>query len=341
MALGILIGGILEVAIHLPFVLRAGYRFWFTGLRRAMKDPGVKRVLALIVPTVVGMAAYQLNDLVSTALAGNAGEGVVSSLQYSLRLQELILGIFAVSIGTVLLPDLAEHAKSGDWDIYNARLIQAMNIIALITVPITLFSLARGENLIRLLFKTRSFNEDSVALTLGAFRFHIPGLYFIALNRILAPAFYAQSDTKSPTLAGIISFASNMALAALLVGPFRGAGIAFALSAASAVNTILLIAFLGKNPRINVGGAIKSALGYSFKMIVFSGMAVTPVFLFGGRLDALFTGKNRIIAQGVPLALWALAFGAIGITLLFISGDKQLFSLLSMLRKKPCRKKSS
>ncbi|MDR0720048.1 MAG: murein biosynthesis integral membrane protein MurJ [Treponema sp.] len=337
MAIGILTGGFLEAAIQFPFVMKHGLAVFFTGLKKAITNPGTKKILRLVGPTIVGMAAYQLNDLVSTALAGNAGEGIVSSLQYSLRLQELILGIFAVSIGTVLLPDLAEHAKSGDWDIYNARLIQAMNIIALITVPITFFSLARGENLIRLLFKTQSFNEDSVALTLAAFRFHIPGLYFIALNRILAPAFYAQSNTKSPTLAGIISFASNIALAALLAGPFKGAGIAFALSAASVVNTILLIIFLGKNPRVNVGAALKPALGYFFKMIVFSALAVTPVFLFGGRLDALFAGKSRIIAQGVPLAVWALAFSAIGTALLFISGDKQLFSLLSLLRKKDRR----
>jgi putative peptidoglycan lipid II flippase len=125
-----------------------------------------------------------------------------------------------------------------------------------------------------------------------------------------------------------------MVLAALLAGPFKGAGIALALSAASAVNTILLLAFLGKNPRITVKGAMRPALGYCFKIIVLSGLAVTPVVLFGGRLDALFAGKSRIIAQGIPLALCALAFGIMGTALLFISGDTQLFSLLSMVRKK-------
>ena len=167
------------------------------------------------------MAAYQINDLVSTALAGNAGEGIVSSLQYSLRLQELILGVFAVSIGTVLLPDLAEYAKSHEWGLFNQRLTAAMNIIAFITIPITFFSLAQGELLIRLLFRARTFDEESVKLTLAAFTFHMPGLYFIAVNRVLAPAFYAQSNSKSPTLAGIISFGVNMALAALLVFPLR------------------------------------------------------------------------------------------------------------------------
>ena len=332
MAYGILIGGFLEAAIQFPFVLKNGQRFFFTGLKRAINNPGTRKVLRLIGPTVIGMAAYQLNDLVSTALAGNAGEGVVSSLQYSLRLQELILGVFAVSIGTVLLPNLAEYAKSARWGLFNERLISAMDIIALITIPITFFSLAQGEILIRLLFQNRSFDETSVALTLAAFTFHMPGLFFIALNRILAPAFYAQSNSKSPTLAGLISFAVNMLLAALLVGPFRGAGIAFALTVASAVNTVLLIAFLGKNPDVTVGRALGSALRYTVKLALLSVIAVVPLRLLSPYLLDLCAGRGRIIAYGVPLAINGVIFAALGVTLLFVTKDRQLRNLMRMVR---------
>jgi putative peptidoglycan lipid II flippase len=334
MAAGILIGGFLEAAIQLPFVLKKGYSFFFTGIVRAIRNPGTGKVLRLVGPTIIGMAAYQLNDLVSTALAGNAGEGVVSSLQYSLRLQELILGVFAVSIGTVLLPDLAEYAKSARWDIYNERLVSAMNIIALITVPITFFSLAQGEGLIRLLFQGRSFDETSVRLTLGAFSFHMPGLLFIALNRILAPAFYAQSDSKSPTLAGIISFAVNIVLAAALVSPLRGSGIALALTLASAVNTGLLLAFLRRNPAIAVGKALRSALLYTLKLALFSGAAALPLYWLSPRLAALFAGRGRLVSQGLPLGISALAYAAIGIALLLVTGDRQAKGLLRIIRKK-------
>jgi putative peptidoglycan lipid II flippase len=334
MALGILIGGFLEAAIQLPFVLKEGQRFFFTGLKKAMKNPGTRKVLRLVGPTIVGMAAYQLNDLVSTALARHAGEGVVSSLQYSLRLQELILGIFAVSIGTVLLPDLAEYAKSGKWEDFNSRLISAMNIIALITVPITFFFMAQGEGLVRLLFQSGSFNDKSVALTLSAFSFHMPGLFFIALNRILAPAFYAQSNSKSPTLAGLISFGVNMCLAALLAGRFSGSGIALALTIASAVNTVFLIAFLRKNPRIEVGRAMKSAVGYTLRMAVLSVIAVIPVLFISPRLEALCSGRSRLISQGLPLLVNGLTFAAMGIVLLIITKDKQLRALWRMVNRK-------
>jgi len=199
MAIGIIIGGFLEVAIQLPFVLKRGQSFFITGLKRAITNPGTKKVLRLISPTIIGMAAYQLNDLVSTALAGRAGEGVVSSLQYSLRLQELFLGVFAVSIGTVLLPNLTEYAKTLKWDIYSKRLLSSMNIIALITIPITFFSISEGQSLIRLLFQSQNFNETSVNLTLLAFTFHMPGLFLSRLT-VFLPLLFTLKATLNPQL---------------------------------------------------------------------------------------------------------------------------------------------
>ncbi|MDR3115889.1 MAG: murein biosynthesis integral membrane protein MurJ, partial [Treponema sp.] len=324
MALGILLGGFLEAAIQLPFVIQKGYRFPVMGLKRAFQNPGLKKVLRLIGPTVLGMAAYQINDLVSTALAGNAGEGVVSSLQYSLRLQELILGVFAVSLGTVLLPDLAEQAKSGRWDLYHERLLWAVRIIALITIPITFFSLAQGSNIIQLLFRTHRFGDESVRLTLTAFTFHIPGLFFIALNRILAPAFYAQSDSKAPALAGLCAFAVNIALAVLLAGPMGGAGIALALTLASAVNTVLLFCFLKNKPWSALGRVLPAALGYTLKLILFSGIALLPVLWANPFLSAWAAGRGRLVAYGLPLLISGVGYALLGGLLLLISKDRQI-----------------
>jgi len=334
MAIGILTGGFLEAAIQLPFVLKKGQTFFITGLKRAFNNPGTRKVLRLISPTIIGMAAYQINDLVSTALAGRSGEGIVSSLQYSLRLQELFLGVFAVSVGTVLLPNLTEYAKTLQWEIFNKRLVSSIKIIALITIPVTFFSLLEGKNLISLLFQSHSFDDYSAALTLAAFTFHMPGLLFIALNRIIAPAFYAQSNTKSPTIAGIISFAVNIALAALLVGPFKGAGIAFALSFASAVNTILLIIFLGKNPDIIMRNVTKSALFYILKMIILSAIAAAPVYFLSGLLNDTFSGYTRLIANGAPLVIGAFIYILLGLGLLALVKDENFYGIINMIKKR-------
>ncbi|MCI7037158.1 MAG: murein biosynthesis integral membrane protein MurJ, partial [Spirochaetia bacterium] len=119
MAIGVITGGTVQALFQLPFVLKNNWHITFTSLRKAFSNPGTKKVLALIGPTIIGMAGYQINDIVSSALATRAGEGVVSSLQYSLRLQELILGICAVTIGTVILPDLTGYAKKQEWDKFN------------------------------------------------------------------------------------------------------------------------------------------------------------------------------------------------------------------------------
>jgi putative peptidoglycan lipid II flippase len=334
MAIGILVGGFMEAAIQFPFVLKKGHKFFIVGLKRALNNPGTKKVLRLVSPTIIGMAAYQINDLVSTALAGRAGIGVVSSLQYSLRLQELFLGVFAVTIGTVLLPSFTENAKTSRWDTYNKQLSASISVISLIAIPVTFFSLMEGQYLIRLLFEGHKFDSDSVALTFAAFTFHMPGLLFIALNRVIAPAFYAQSDTKSPTIAGLICFAVNITLAAVLVGPFRGAGIAFALSFASVVNTIVLFVFLGKNPNINVGSLIKPALFYILKLLILSAIAIVPIYFLSPVLREMFEGYTRIIAYGVPLIISAIIYFSLGLTMLIIVKDKNITGILNMIRKK-------
>lgn len=321
MAIGVIVGGTIQALFQLPFVLKNNWKINFSSIKKAFTNPGTRKVMSLIGPTIIGMAAYQLNDAVSIALAGNAGTGVVSSLQYSLRLQELILGIFAVSIGTVILPDLTGFAKSQNWQEFNKMLTLAVRIIALITIPITFYSLVTGEHIISLVYKNNKFTDESVSLTMEAFKYHIIGLFFIAVNRIISPAFYAQSNTKSPTLAGIIGFVSNIIIALILVTPMAGGGIALALTIASGINTLFLFIFLAKNGTVSVLQIAKDMILYAIKMIAFSLIALIPVLLLKDELFNMFTGYNRFIAEGIPLVLSALLFALIGILLLVITKD--------------------
>lgn len=324
MAFGVLLGGVIQAAFQLPFVLKNGWKPRPTGLGKAFSHAGVRKVLARIGPTIIGMAAYQLNDVVSTALAGKAGSGIVSSLQYSLRLQELILGVFAVSIGTVILPDLSGMVKNKQWEAFNHMLATAIQIIALITIPVTFFSLVTGENIIILIYKNRNFTDESVALTLRVFLYHISGLFFIAVNRIIAPAFYAQGDTKSPTLAGITGFVFNIILACLLVGPMAGSGIALALSIASAVNTLVLFLFLGKTRTVKVVSVIKPTLWYVLKITGISLAAGAVLYAAKPYLLAPFSGLSRIVSQGLFLLLGTMLFAGIGVSLLAVVKDRYI-----------------
>jgi len=334
MSIGVLIGGCVQAIFQLPFVIKTGWFCHFTSLKKAFKNPGTKKVIALVGPTVIGMAAYQLNDVISTALAGKAGTGIVSSLQYSLRLQELILGIFAVSIGTVILPDLSGLAKTQKWENFNRLLSQAIKIIALISIPVTFYSLVCGKEIISLVYKSKNFNDESVQLTLTAFRFHIAGLFFIAMNRVVAPAFYAQGNTKSPTLAGILGLAINMIFALILIKPMSGGGIALALTLGSLANSILLFVFLKKNKQIDVKAVVGGTILYSIKMAVLSVIAAIPATLVKNATSVFFAGRGRLVEFGGTVVLTAIVFAFARILLLLITKEPGLASAKNMVLKK-------
>lgn len=334
MSIGVILGGCVQAFFQWPFVRKTGWKICFTSLKKTFSNPGTKKVISLVVPTIIGMAAYQLNDVVSTSLANRAGDGIASSLQYSLRLQELILGIFAVSIGTVILPDLSGLASSQKWEDFNKMLIQAIKIMTLISIPVTVYSLITGKELISLLYKSKSFNDDSVALTLGEFRFHIMGLLFIALNRIISPAFYAQGNTKLPTLAGIISFGANIVLALVFVRPFGGNGIALALTLASFVNTLFLFIFMKKLDSFKIRKVVFQTLGYILKMAVYSIIAAIPCYFVHSLLVKFFAENSRIVSYGIPVILTAMLFAIIGIAELIITKDEIIHTIIKKVKSK-------
>ncbi len=334
MSIGVILGGCVQAFFQWPFVRKTGWKICFISLKKTFSNPGTKKVISLVVPTIIGMAAYQLNDVVSTSLANRAGDGIASSLQYSLRLQELILGIFAVSIGTVILPDLSGLASSQKWEDFNKMLIQAIKIMTLISLPVTVYSLITGKELISLLYKSKSFDDDSVALTLGEFRFHIMGLLFIALNRIISPAFYAQGNTKLPTLAGIISFGANIVLALVFVRPFGGNGIALALTLASFVNTLFLLIFMKKLDSFKIRKVVFQTLGYILKMAVYSIIAAIPCYFVHSLLVKFFAENSRIVSYGIPVILTALLFAIIGIAELIITKDEIIHTIIQKVKSK-------
>ena len=334
MSIGVILGGCVQAFFQWPFVRKTGWKICFTSLKKTFSNPGTKKVISLVVPTIIGMAAYQLNDVVSTSLANRAGDGIASSLQYSLRLQELILGIFAVSIGTVILPDLSGLASGQKWEDFNKMLIQAIKIMTLISIPVTVYSLITGKELISLLYKSKSFDDDSVTLTLGEFRFHIMGLLFIALNRIISPAFYAQGNTKLPTLAGIISFGANIVLALVFVRPFGGNGIALALTLASFVNTLFLFIFMKKLDSFKIRKVVFQTLGYILKMAVYSIIAAIPCYFVHSLLVKFFAENSRILSYGIPVILTALLFAVIGIAELIITKDEIIHTIIQKVKSK-------
>ncbi|MGD9940837.1 MAG: murein biosynthesis integral membrane protein MurJ [Clostridia bacterium] len=337
MAAGVLVGGVAQALCQLPAVIRSGSRFRFVHPVVALRNPGMRKVLTLVAPTILGMAAYELNAFVSTALA--AGVGAATSVGLSIRLQELVLGVFVVSVGTVLLPELSGLAADSQWKPFVGRFRQALEAVMLVSVPVAVFSIIERVDIVTLLFKRGAFDEASVQMTADAFFYHTLGLVFIAANRIIAPVFYARKDTRSPTWAGMAAFGVNILVAVALSPVMRGSGIALALSIASAVNMLIYLWMLSRMRLDGMGQALAGAAVYALKLGVFSAIAALPVVLARPVLDRLVGNHpSRFVSAGLPFVLAALVFGGIGILLLVLTRDKVAAFLFDAFRHRSKRR---
>ncbi len=335
MSIGVLIGGFLQAMFQLPFVLKHKFFFSFTSLKKALCNTYTKKTLRLIAPTIIGMAAYQINDLVSTSLATGYGVGIASSLQYSLRLQELLLGVFVVSISSVILPDLSSYAIKTDWSSFENLFLTSMKIIALITIPASFFAFFSSEEIVSIIYKSDKFDSNSVSLTMLAFNCHILGLFFIALNRVIAPAFYAMHDSDSPTISGIASFFVNIIFAYCLGFFFLGGGIAIALSIASLVNTVFLFFFLRKKNVLNINFILKKISFFTLKITLFSSTAILPVYFCIKPLERFLISSfniTTIFSFIIALILMFVIFGFLGLFLLIITKDEITLMVLRKLK---------
>ena len=342
MAIGVIAGGFLQAIFQLPYVLKQKFKFYPCSLIKAFKNTYTKKTLRLIGPTVIGMAAYQINDLVSTSLATAYGTGIASSLQYSLRLQELLLGVFVVSISSVILPDLSSYAIKKEWESFEHLFVQSIKIIALITIPASFFAFFSSKEIVSIIYRRSSFDSSSVELTVLAFNCHIFGLFFIALNRVIAPAFYAMHDSDSPTIAGIASFVVNILFSLLFVRYWLGGGIALALSIASVANTCLLFFFLRKKQVLDIKKISLETLIFSFKIMLFSAIASIPSYICTSQLEDFFMSSckwNITVSYIATLLILSLLFATIAIILLLITRDSIALLLIKMIKNVFCKKK--
>lgn len=254
MAIGVLIGGLLQFAIQLPPLYRLGFRL---RLERPAGHPGVQRVAALMVPATLGLAATQINLFVSTLIASLLQQGSVSWLWYAFRIMQLPIGVFGVALGTVSLPALSQAAVAKDMAALKTTLSATLRLVFLLTIPAALWLAALADPVIAVLYEHGRFGPLDTAQTAGALRMYCLGLPAFAAVGVLTRTFYALGETRVPVQASFVSVALNLALNLLFIGPLRGLfsgtggapdhghlGLAFATSATAIANFVQLALYL-------------------------------------------------------------------------------------------------
>lgn len=257
LAAGVLVGGLLQIAIQVPQLrrLRAVGR-----PRLGWHDPAVRSVLLLMTPRLFAYGINTINTVVSTRFAAGLGDASVSHLYYANRLKELVLGGFAVSIATAILPLLSRQALEASREPFKESLAFALRLIAFVTVPATVGLIVLRVPIVRVLFQGGRFGASDTAATAGALSTLAAGLFFFAGVRVLVPAFYALKSTTLPVLAALADAAAFVVLCALLTGPLGLPGIGLAASGAAGVDVAILMISLRRREGPLHGRALAASL---------------------------------------------------------------------------------
>ncbi len=309
LALGALLGGAGQLLFQVPALLRTGFRFRFT---LWPLHPGIRVMVQLMIPALFGLAVTQINLLVDNKIASYLGDGGISSLQYAMRLFQLPLGVFGVSIATALLPRFSAEWAKGEHDRFSAHLVDGISTSAFILLPAMVGLYAIGPDLIRLLFEHGSFTMADSLRTANALTFYLAGILPYGLVYILARAFYAMGRTRVPLVASSCAVAANVAFDLLLVGPMREGGLALSTSIAGGVNAMILALFLWRQIPLTISllvqwGKIIIGTGIVFVVAWATRQAVggiwMPVFLpalAGGASYLLYSWKSGLLTLIEP-----------------------------------------
>lgn len=244
LAWAVIIAGILQLALQLPFLARIGL---MPRPRVDWQHPGVKRILVLMVPALFGVSVSQINLLFDTILASFLPTGSVSWLYYSDRLVELPLGVFGIAVATVILPTLSRQHGSSGAEQFARPLDWAMRMVWLVSVPAMAALLVLAEPLLLTLFNYGKITSHDMTMASFSLQAYALGLLAFMLIKVLAAGYYAQQDMKTPVRIGIIAMVVNMVLNIAFVVPLYflfnigHAGLALATSLAAWVNAGLLM----------------------------------------------------------------------------------------------------
>jgi putative peptidoglycan lipid II flippase len=304
-AIAAVAGGVAQVACQWPLLRREGFRHqWVVDWR----DPALHRVLMLMGPGAIGLAATQLNLFVNTLLATSQGTGAVSWLAYAFRLMYLPIGLFGVSIATALLPITAAHVAREDTEPIRDTLARGLGLMLSLNIPATFGLIALATPIVRVLFERGQFLPSDTAATAAALQWYAVGLVGYSTARIASPVFYALGRSQIPVAITVVSMGVNLVASILLVRAIGFRGLALGTSLAALAHGGAALLLLGRY----VPGIGGRSLSWKFvrMMIAASVMAAAAVATERWAQKAV-PGENLTI-QATRLAL-AIAFGLVAL----------------------------
>lgn len=300
MALGwaVFIGGTLQLAIQIPALKKIGMLPRFD---LAWKDEGVRRILKLMAPAVLGVSVSQISLLINTIFASFLATGSVSWLYYADRMMEFPAGLLGAALGTVLLPSLSKSHANDQHGEFSALLDWGLRLTLMLTLPAALALAILAVPLLATLFQHGAFTAEAVLRTREALVAYSIGLTGLILVKILAPGFYARQDIRTPVKIALVTLALTQLMNFAFIGWLAHAGLALATGLASCVNATLL--YRGLRSR-GVYRPMPGWAGFMLRLLLaLAAMGAALWFGMGPETDWLHPHGSRVLKLSLLVVL--------------------------------------
>ena len=296
LAAAVIVGGVLQLGTQVGVIIRP------RGVRESFSDDGVKRVMKLMVPALFGVGVAQLSIIINTNIASHLGHGAVTWLNYADRLMEFPTALLGTALGTVLLPGLsAAYAKSDDVR-YNRLLDHGLRLVMLVGIPASIGLWLTADALVAFLFQGQNFTPADVAKTGAAVVGYAVGLIGLIALKIVAPAFYARKDIRTPVKVAFLSLVVVQLVNLVAVPLFSHAGLALSVGLGSCVNAATLLVLLRRR------GIYSPLSGWGrYLLRVLAGSAVMGAALWFGQRGLDWSAMTWTVRAAGVLGMVAAA----------------------------------
>lgn len=322
MAVAVMVGGVLQVAWQVPALKKIGMlpRLSFNPLA-GLDDPGVRRILKKMGPAVFAVSAAQISLLINTNIASRLGAGSVSVLQYADRLMEFPTGMLGVALGTILLPSLSKANADGDKAEYSALLDWGLRLTFLLALPSAVGLAALSRPLIATLFNYGAFSAHATAAATQPLMAYAAGLLGIILVKILAPAFYARQDIRTPVKIAVGVLIATQLMNQVFVPLIGVAGLALSIGLGACLNAAFL--FTGLRRR-GIYAPHAGWLAFFLKVVVAVAVMGVVAWFSQAQLDWVALRAQPLVRMGALAAIIgasAIAYFAVLLVLGFRPRD--------------------
>ncbi|MEW5804649.1 MAG: murein biosynthesis integral membrane protein MurJ [bacterium] len=325
LAIGVLLGGLAQLIFELPILIHKGLKFQFA---LNFHHEGLRRIGTLMLPSAFGLAVGEINSMIDTVCATFLPEGSVSYLYYSNRLIQFPQGLFAMAIGTAILPAMSGQAARGEINDLKETFSFGLRLVMFITLPATAGLILCRHSIIRILFQRGAFTAEATQATATALLLYAIGLFAYAGVSVIVPVFYSFQDTRTPVNIASICLILNICMNIVLMWPLKHGGLALATSLSSTFQFFFLAYYLRK--KMGPLGGRKISIS-CLKIVGASSLtgAVAWGMIQYGTLHAL-SRTSQVLALMLIIFISSLVYAGIS----YLMGSPEMFFLIDTLRRK-------